>query len=116
MTITDNLDEALRELEAALDPEPLAQETLERTGEAVVRYDSETVSGSMHRGRWHTRTGELAGSYDYEVTAGVLIETNEAEHAPYVHHREGYSVFTAFDSGEVFRLLQEAFEPASGRL
>ena len=111
--IETHLDEALKEIREALDAEQLAVEVLDRTGRKVVEYDTETVAG-MHRGGWQNRTGELESSLHYTVERDgntiTLTEIADAEHAAYLHNREGFTVFTAMATGEVLRLLKEAFE------
>lgn len=106
--ITTDVDSALAELDEHLDPVALAAELLRETGEAALALDQ----SHPHVG-WADRTGELHESFRYEVHTAlgrvVLEGRNDAEHALYLHVREGISVLRAFDSGEIVRMLHEAF-------
>lgn len=74
---------------------------------------------SAHEGGWADITGNLAGSYDHEVTVSpkrhrvTLTSIARMEYAPFVNNHEGISVMPSYDSGEIHRIVEGAVE---GRL
>jgi len=103
--VVTNLNEALKELEEALDPEALASDLLTLTGVQALEYDQ----SHPHEG-WQDRTGELHDNFRYEVQGTTLIGENTAPHAENVEAHDGVSVLRSFDSGKVTDMLHSSWK------